>query len=96
MKKRFFSLALALCMVLSLLPFGVSAAKIVDSGTCGENLTWTLDSDGLLTISGTGSMENNHYSSYYNSASGPFTDCYNITSVILEPGIKSIGNYAFY
>ena len=43
------------------------AAEIVDSGTCGEvnakkglggsNLTWTLDSDGLLTVSGTGSMD---------------------------------------
>ena len=29
---------------------------IVDSGTCGANLTWTLNSDGVLTISGTGAM----------------------------------------
>ena len=29
------------------------------SGTCGENLTWTLDTDtGVLTISGTGAMTN--------------------------------------
>ena len=27
------------------------------SGTCGENLTWTLDSEWTLTISGTGRME---------------------------------------
>lgn len=26
------------------------------SGTCGDNLTWTLDSEGVLTISGTGEM----------------------------------------
>lgn len=25
-----------------------------DSGTCGENLTWALDDNGTLTISGTG------------------------------------------
>lgn len=31
------------------------AATIVDSGKCGDNVTYTLDSDGLLTISGKGS-----------------------------------------
>lgn len=31
-------------------------ADTAASGTCGENLTWTLDSEGVLTISGTGSM----------------------------------------
>ena len=31
-------------------------ADTVASGTCGTNLTWTLDNDGLLTISGTGAM----------------------------------------
>ncbi|MBQ2264926.1 MAG: hypothetical protein II341_05905, partial [Oscillospiraceae bacterium] len=34
---------------------------IVASGECGaegDNLTWTLDSEGLLTISGEGEMEN--------------------------------------
>ena len=27
-----------------------------ESGTCGEDLTWTLDDEGTLTISGTGEM----------------------------------------
>ena len=35
----------------------VCAADIVDSGSCGENLTWSLDSEGILKISGTGIME---------------------------------------
>ena len=34
-----------------------TSIDIVDSGTCGENLTWTLDSEGMLTISGTGEMD---------------------------------------
>ena len=37
------------------------AAETVMSGTCGaegDNLTWTLDSAGVLTISGMGRMEN--------------------------------------
>lgn len=29
---------------------------VVDSGTCGESLTWTLDNQGTLTISGNGEM----------------------------------------
>ena len=47
---------LLLFLLLWALPGSAFAASIVDSGTCGTDLTWTLDSDGLLTISGTGSM----------------------------------------
>lgn len=57
MKKKFLSCLLVLCMMLSLLPITtVFASEIVDSGTCGENLTWSLDSDEVLTVSGTGDM----------------------------------------
>ncbi len=35
---------------------------VVDSGSCGNNLSWTLDESGLLTISGTGPM--NDYAPY--------------------------------
>ena len=33
-----------------------SESDVISSGTCGDNLTWTLDNEGLLTISGTGDM----------------------------------------
>ena len=33
-----------------------AADDVVDGGSCGDNLTWTLDSAGTLTISGTGDM----------------------------------------
>ena len=61
MKKRIFSFVLAVLMIASLLPATALAADIVNSGTCGaegdgSNLTWTLDSEGTLTISGTGAM----------------------------------------
>ena len=63
MRKRLLSFVLAVLMIASLLPATALAADIVDSGTCGaegngSNLTWTLDSEGTLTISGTGAMEN--------------------------------------
>jgi hypothetical protein len=57
---------------------------IVDSGICGADSTWTLDSDGVLTISGTGEI--------YESA---FEFDENIISVVIEDGITSIGDYAF-
>ncbi|MDD6273846.1 MAG: hypothetical protein PUA86_03995, partial [Clostridiaceae bacterium] len=49
-------LAVALMSALGVTSF---AADVVASGTCGaegDNLTWTLDSDGTLTISGVGEM----------------------------------------
>lgn len=60
------------------------------SGTCGANLTWTLQ-DGNLTISGTGKMTN------YNSTSrrwGGLPE--KIVSITIEEGVTSIGNFAFY
>ena len=46
---------MALCMVLTLLPV-TAAADTIANGACGDNLTWVLDEDGALTISGTGDM----------------------------------------
>ncbi|MCR5689677.1 MAG: leucine-rich repeat protein [Clostridiales bacterium] len=90
-KHRFISLLLAAAMILSLLPVGTFAADVVDSGECGENVTWTLDSDGLLTISGTGEMEN--YSRF--GVLSPFKDDQDIKYVVIEDGVTSIGIAAF-
>ena len=63
---------------------------IVKSGTCGENLTWTLDSQGVLTISGTGKMED------YTSNGGPwYSSSDSIKSVVIKKGVTTIGEYAF-
>ena len=63
-----------------------------NSGTCGENLTWTLDEAGCLTISGSGDMED------YSSASGApwYALRDSIVSIQIETGVTSVGNYAFY
>ena len=63
---------------------GVSAKYI--RGTSGD-CNWSLDGT-VLTISGNGSMDN--YQSHY----VPWGR--EITEVILENGVTSIGNYAFY
>ena len=90
MKRRVMSMLLALVMVVGmvpLLPLQVNAAEAT-SGTCGKNLTWTLDADGTLTISGTGAMYNYNQN---NRVPWPST----IKKIFLTDGITSIGNYAF-
>ena len=65
------------------------------SGSCGENLTWTLDESGLLTISGTGDMENYEYDSD-NRTTAPWSKySETIITVVIEPGVTGLGNYAF-
>ena len=67
-------------------------AEKVAEGYCGNNLTWVLTNDGTITFSGTGDMRN------YSSASSTSWYAYRdqITSIELEDGITSIGNFAFY
>ena len=65
---------------------------ILDSGTCGENLTWTLNEDGTLTISGMGNMADYPYNG--NDAPWhPYSS--QIVSASIEPGITGIGSCAF-
>ena len=78
----------------SLTPTYVAAApEVVASGICGkqgDDLTWTLDENGLLTISGTGDMAD------YTSVPVPWhTYRDSITSLNLGEGITSIGRLAF-
>lgn len=68
-------------------------ATSVSSGSCGaegDNVKWNFDSDGVLTISGTGAMKD--YTSYN---SKPWHSL-NVTSLVIESGITRIGNYCFY
>ena len=109
MKKRFVSLLLAISMIFSLMPVSAvtafaedensGAVKIIDKGNCGadeggENLKWTLDNNGVLTISGSGAMkdytwdENVRLDWYVNYKK-------DIRSVVLDNRITHIGNYAF-
>ena len=91
--RRLTAIALALCM-LAALTAEIFAADIVDSGYCGgegTNLTWTLDSEGTLTISGSGKMRD------YYSNSAPWQEKGTaIKSIVFSSGVTYIGNYAFY
>lgn len=83
--KRIFTFFFAL---LSACTFSAYAA-IVD-GTCGDNLTWTLNTkDSTLVIAGTGEMK----TSYSSRPWGEYQ--YYIKYVTIEDGVKNIGHYAF-
>lgn len=58
--------------------------------TCGDSLTWSLE-DGVLTISGTGIMDS------FEDGTQPWADSLSrITALVVEAGVTSIGDYAFY
>ena len=95
---------LSICLVLILvaLPVTVNAASngsisfgdliaALTSGPCGENLTWSLDKNGTLTIAGTGPMED-----YESSAGVPwYIKSTLVKSVVIESGVTAISSYAF-
>ena len=88
MIKKLFLLS---CFALLAVAGRVQAQTVIDQGDCGPTLTWTLNSIGVLNITGVGEM--NDYSEY----SSPF---YNyrksITQIIIGGEATSVGDYAFY
>lgn len=69
----------------------VASAAEIDSGTCGENLNWSLDDSGKLTIWGSGDMDNWDYPTY-----APWDEYKeSINSIEIKDGVTSIGNSAF-
>ena len=82
--KKLLSVLIACLLVISIIPLSASAETT--SGTTGS-CTWRLDGT-VLTISGNGAMED----IYWNSSPPWGTD---ITQVIIEQGVTSIGSSAF-
>ena len=56
-----------------------------------DNLTWKLYEDGTLNISGTGAMKNY----IYGNNKSPARLNLSVTSIVIEEGVTSIGDYAF-
>ena len=91
MKKRLLAVLLALALLAAMVPV-YAGADTVDlvSGACGDNITWTLDSSGTLTLTGEGEMKN---LSWNNLPWGDYSDL--IFSVVIGDGITCIGSSAF-
>ena len=91
--KKIISVIVSIFLVLSSGIITVQATTIAN-GTCGKNINWSLDSEGILLISGSGDM-NNYDPSRYKYA--PWYDQKaNIKAIQIENGLTGIGNCAFY
>lgn len=88
--KSISAIFLAALLAFTALPFSVNAAE-VKNGICGDNLTWSLDSDGTLTVSGTGPM----YNYGILSDISPFLTDSSIKVINVEDGVTEIGNFSF-
>ena len=87
-RKMYFVLVVILIMSATM-PI-VNAKKVAD-GTCGDNVTWSLDETGMLLINGKGAIDN------YRSTDPPWYNySLSINSVVIEDGIKRIGECAFF
>ena len=94
MKKKLLGILFVLGLLLAL-PSMVSFAE-TKSGTCGAtgneaNVTWVLDDNGTLTISGIGAMAD-----YADASSVPWNGSVGaIRKVMIEESVTNIGAYAF-
>ena len=114
MRKRILSLLLAIIMTISLGVVAFADEAIVASGNCGANddkLTWTLTSNGTLTISGEGEMKDYADGEWEDRKSeikkiviesgvteigcSAFTDCTSLTDVVIPDSVTCIDNSAF-
>lgn len=88
--KRVFVCLMALAMSVSLLG-GICARAEENAGACGINANWSFDAQtGTLIISGSGAIDDYHYNEK------PWEHLLQqITAVVIEPGILSIGENAF-
>ena len=96
MKKTKWIIMVAL--LLFVFAFSVTAeaetARTIKIGICGKDgsnsVSWTLDSHGVLTISGAGPMED------YSPGSAPFSFIgVTVNKVVIEYGVTTIGSCAF-
>ena len=92
-KQKLGILLLLLC--LSLVALTLCASAVTYSGKCGDNLTYTLDTDtGVLIISGTGEMWGPLC--YHDSKEHRRIDIYGLVRAVKFSGeVTSIGDSAF-
>ena len=76
------------------IPASGENSDIIASGTCGaeNNLTWELRGDSVLTISGSGDI-----GQYSTSNAAPWNEYkVSIKRLIVNSGVTSVGDFAFY
>ncbi|MBQ9664154.1 MAG: TRAP transporter substrate-binding protein DctP, partial [Oscillospiraceae bacterium] len=67
-----------------------TAERMAGSGTCGESVSWTLDDNGVLTISGSGAMYD------YFQKQTPWNSCQEqVRKLVVQSGVTELGRCAF-
>ena len=92
--KKVWSAPIALIVVVTALFFGgmtvLADTEPIAGGEFGKALTWSLDSEGTLNISGSGSMGSMSY------CGAPWYDyAEQIKTIVIGNGVTDIGEYAF-
>ena len=100
MKKCLQKIVLLALMVVAALWIGkvdAKAATIVEEGSCGENATYTLDSDGVLTISGSGAINDYAFTGleWARDEKVRYEKVEKIKKVVIGKGITKIGEMEF-
>ena len=76
---------------------GEQSKSVIDLGTCGENLTWTLYEEGLLTIEGKGKMYDYFEVNTPLRSLSPWYQYKDIIKqVVFDNDVTSVGSYAFW
>ena len=100
MKKRtnkLLSTLLSLALLLGIFAPGFTVyAGVVDSGDCGDNVAWSLDDGGVMTISVKDATQPGEMTDYVSSSDTPwYSHLGDVTSVIVKEGVTKVGNRAF-
>lgn len=90
-KPNILTLAVVILLIAATLLSAAPAAHAAEaSGNCGTELSWSLEG-GVLTVSGNGTMED-----YRENKLAPWAQyADSIHSVIVQDGVRSVGNCAF-
>lgn len=92
MKEKIFTMIVSLALVFSIFPKPEIRAES-QTGKCGANITWELDDNMTLTLSGSGGTWNywteSNQSPFYSIAD-------KIKKVVIKDGITGLGDYLFY
>lgn len=91
-KTKIFTCLLSFVMVFSMLP-ALNSNAASNSGKCGDKVSWKLDSNGTLTITGNGPM----YDFVYDTTTNIpwYSNRTSIRKIVINNGVERIGNFAF-
>ena len=89
-KKRLVCMILCFTMIMGI-SFALPAYASQQSGTTGD-VTWSLDADGVFTVTGEGAMED-----YASANEVPWKDSVSsIKSVVIGKDVTHVSDYGFY